>query len=239
MWFAIISMFFVATSSKLASVYSVVILTCVIALGVFLTLVISKILSKTLLKGVPSSFTLEMPPYRMPQIGKVIVRSVFDRTLFVLGRAACVAAPAGLIIWLMANVHFGGFSILKICADFLNPFARLLGLDGIILMAFILGIPANEIVIPIVIMAYMSKGTITEFNDLNFLKNLLIENGWTWITAVSTILFSLIHWPCSTTLISIKKESGSLKWAFLAFLIPTVTGIITCFLFTQIANLFV
>ena len=236
---AIISMFFVASSSKLASLYSVIILTCVIALGVFLTLVISKILSKTLLKGVASSFTLEMPPYRMPQIGKVIVRSVFDRTLFVLGRAACVAAPAGLIIWLMANVHFGGFSILKICADFLNPFASLLGLDGIILMAFILGIPANEIVIPIVIMAYMSKGTITEFNDLNFLKNLLIENGWTWITAVSTILFSLIHWPCSTTLISIKKESGSLKWAFLAFLIPTVTGIITCFLFTQIANLFV
>ena len=175
----------------------------------------------------------------MPQIGKVIVRSVFDRTLFVLGRAVCVAAPAGLIIWLMANITLGDASLLTVCAEFLDPFASLLGLDGIILMAFILGIPANEIVVPIIVMAYMAQGTIIEINDLNLLKNLLVENGWTWITAVSTILFSLIHWPCSTTLISIKKESGSIKWAVAAFLIPTVTGMLICLIFAQTARLFV
>lgn len=237
---AIISMFFVTTAnSKTASFFSALILTGVIVFGVFMTLLMSKLLSKTLLKGVPSSFTLELPPYRMPQVGKVIVRSVFDRTLFVLGRAACIAAPAGLIIWLMANVHAGEITLLAKCAGFLDPFARLLGLDGIILMAFILGIPANEIVVPIMVMAYMAQGTITELNDLNLLKSLFVENGWTWVTAVSTILFSLIHWPCSTTLMSIKKESGSIKWAIAAFLIPTVSGMIICFAFTQIANLFI
>lgn len=236
---AIISMFFIASSKISASFISAVLLTMVILIGVFLTFMVSKILSKTLLKGVPSSFTLELPPYRMPQFRKVIIRSVFDRTLFVLGRAVCVAAPAGLIIWLMANLRVEGVTVLKICADFLDPFATLLGIDGIILMAFILGIPANEIVVPIIIMGYMATGTITEINDLNLLKSLLIENGWTWITATSTILFSLIHWPCSTTLISIKKESGSIKWAVAAFLIPTITGMLICFLFAQTAKIFI
>lgn len=196
------------------------------------------LLTKTILKGVPSSFTLELPPYRKPQIGKVIVRSIFDRTLFVLGRAVCVAAPAGLLIWIMANVTIGDASLLNHCAGFLDPFAKLLGLDGVILMAFLLGLPANEIVIPIIIMAYMSQGSILELESLVELKQLLVNNGWTWITAISTMLFSLMHWPCSTTLITIKKETGSIKWTALSFIIPTVMGIIICFAFANVAKLF-
>jgi len=236
---AIISMFFASGNTAGKSIISALVLTSVILLGVFLTLTVSKILSKTLLKGVPSSFTLELPPYRMPQFGKVIVHSLFDRTLFVLGRAISVAAPAGLVIWLMANISIGDATILQTCADFLNPFAKLLGLDGVILMAFILGIPANEIVIPLIIMGYMANGTINEINDLSLLKSILVDNGWTWVTAVCTILFLLIHWPCSTTLISIKKESGSIKWAVAAFLIPTITGMLICFIVAQIARIFV
>ena len=235
---AIITMFFIhETKGAFTSVISAIFLTMVILLGVFMTFLMSKILSETLLKGEASSFTLELPPYRMPQIGKVIVRSIFDRTLFVLGRAISVAAPAGLIIWLMANIKFDGISVLSYCAGFFDPFAKLLGLDGVILMAFILGIPANEIVVPVMIMAYMAQGSIMEL-DTVALKQLLIDNGWTWLTAACTILFSLIHWPCSTTLISIQKESGSIKWTIAAFLIPTVSGMIICFAFASIARLF-
>ncbi len=236
---AIISMFFVGASRGIFhSLLSAILLTAVIVLGVFMTFIVSNLLSKTILKGVPSSFTLELPPYRRPQIGKVIVRSIFDRTLFVLGRAIAVAAPAGLFIWIIANITIGNISLLNHCAEFLDPFANLFGLDGIILMAFILGLPANEIVIPIIIMAYMEQGSILELNNLVELKQLLVDNGWTWITAISTMLFSLMHWPCSTTLITIKKETGSNKWTALSFLIPTVMGLITCFLFTSVARLF-
>lgn len=235
----IITMFFIGSAAGLlSSVLSTLMLTAIILLGIFMTFLISKLLSKTLLKGLPSSFTLELPPYRRPQIGKVIVRSVFDRTLFVLGRAVSVAAPAGLIIWLMANVTVGGASLLSHCAGFLDPFARLLGMDGVILMAFILGFPANEIVIPIIIMAYMAQGSLVEFDSVFQLKSLLVDNGWTFVTAGSTILFSLMHWPCSTTLLTIKKESGSLKWTALAFVIPTLTGMLACFVFASIARLF-
>lgn len=236
---AIISMFFVGVSGgSFHSLLSAILLTVVIILGVFMTFIVSKLLSKTILKGVPSSFTLELPPYRKPQIGKVIVRSIFDRTLFVLGRAIVVAAPAGLLIWIMANVTIGNTSLLNHCAEFLNPFARLFGLDGIILMAFILGLPANEIVIPIIIMAYMAQGSILELESLVELKQLLVDNGWTWITAISTMLFSLMHWPCSTTLLTIQKETGSLKWTALSFIIPTVMGLIVCFAFNCLAKLF-
>lgn len=236
---AIITMFFIGTSAgAFRSLLSAILLTAFIVLGVLMTFLVSKLLSITILKGVPSSFTLELPPYRRPQIGKVIVRSILDRTLFVLGRAIAVAAPAGLFIWIMANVTIGDASLLNHCAGFLDPFAKLLGLDGIILMAFILGLPANEIVIPIIIMAYMSQGSIIELENLVELKQLLINNGWTWITAISTMLFSLMHWPCSTTLITIKKETGSFKWTALSFLIPTFMGIIICFTFANVAKLF-
>ncbi len=235
---AIITMFFAGMFiGPFQSIASTLILTCVILLGVFMTLTISKILSKTILKGIPSSFTLELPPYRKPQVGKIIVRSIFDRTLFVLGRAIVVAAPAGLVIWLMANLNVNGLSILTHCANFLNPFAHLIGLDGYILMAFILGFPANEIVIPIIIMSYMATGSIIELSSTAQLHSLLIENGWTWLTAVCVMLFSLMHWPCSTTCLTIKKETQSLKWTAISFLVPTITGITICFIVTSIVRL--
>lgn len=198
-----------------------------------MTLQISKLLSKTVLKGVPTSFTLELPPYRKPQIGKVIVRSMLDRTIFVLGRAAAVAAPAGLVIWILANINVGNGTVLSVCADFLDPFAALFGLDGVILLAFILGFPANEIVIPIMLMTYMASGTLVEYESLDSLRDILVSNGWTPVTAVCMLIFTLCHFPCSTSMLTIKKETGSLKWTAAAFVLPTVTGLVLCF----IANL--
>lgn len=236
---AIITMFFVGGATGLfSSVLSAAILSGVIVLGILMTLVISKVLSVTILKGIPSSFTLELPPYRRPQIGKVIVRSIFDRTLFVLGRAVVVAAPAGMVIWLMANLSIGDATLLSLCSGFLDPFAQMIGLDGVILLAFILGFPANEIVVPIIIMAYMAEGKLLQIDDLSVLRDLLAANGWTWITAVSTLLFSLMHWPCSTTCLTIRKETQSIKWTVVSWLVPTVTGVIVCFLFTTIARAF-
>ena len=235
---AILTMFFIGSAGgAFSSVLSALMLTAVIVLGVATTFAVTKALSKTLLKGLPSSYTLELPPYRRPQIGKVIVRSIFDRTLFVLGRAVVVAAPAGLIIWLMANITAGGSSLLAHCASFLDPFARLMGLDGVILIAFILGFPANEIVMPIIIMAYIAGGTIQDSGSIWQMKELFVENGWTRITAVSTMLFSLNHWPCSTTLLTIKKETGSWKWTGLAALIPTAVGVAMCIVFTALARM--
>lgn len=235
---AIISMFFVGAAAGLTqTVLSTLILTAVIVAGVIMTLLMSKFLSRTFLKGEPSSFTLELPPYRRPQIGKVITRSILDRTIFVLGRAIAVAAPAGLIIWIMANVTVGDATLLAHCSGFFDPFARLLGMDGVILMAFILGWPANEIVVPIIIMAYMSAGSITDYSSLDALKQLLVDNGWTWLTAVCTIIFSLMHWPCSTTCLTIKKESGSMKWTVLSFLLPALSGFVLCFIIAGAARL--
>ena len=236
---AIITMFFAgAVGGAFQSVVSTLTLTAVIVLGVTMTIFISKLLSKTILKGLPSSFHLELPPYRRPQIGRVIVRSVFDRTLFVLFRAVVVAAPAGLIIWAMANIHVGDLSLLAHCAGFLDPFAKLLGLDGIILMAFILGFPANEIVVPIIIMSYMATGSLTELDSLADLHALFVNNGWTWLTAVCVMLFSLMHWPCGTTCLTIKKESQSLKWTLVSFAVPTITGIIVCMIVANAVRLF-
>jgi ferrous iron transport protein B len=235
---SIITMFFAASVlAPFQSVISALILSTVILLGICTTLLISKILSKTILKGLPSSFTLELPPYRKPQLGKILVRSVFDRTLFVLGRAVSVAAPAGLIIWIMANINVGDASLLSHCAGFLDPFARLIGMDGYILMAFVLGFPANEIVVPIIIMSYMSKGSMMEFESLHELRELLISNGWTWLTAVCVMIFSLMHWPCGTTCWTIKKETQSLKWTLASILIPTFTGIVICFIIANSVRL--
>ncbi len=213
-------------------------MTGVLALGVLMTLLLSRVLSGTILKGAPSSFTLELPPYRRPQVGKVLIRSVLDRTLFVLGRAAAVAAPAGLVIWTMANVSIGGASMLSLCAGFLDPAARLFGMDGVIFMAFLLGFPANEIVLPIILMAYAASGTLADLGSAAEIRSLLTANGWTWVTAVCTLLFSLMHWPCSTTLLTVRKETGSLKWTLLAAVLPTLAGLCLCFLIAQIGRLF-
>lgn len=221
----------------LSSIISTLAVIFIIVLGIILTLFISKILSKTLLKGAPSSFILELPPYRKPQISKIIVRSLFDRTLFVLARAVSVAAPIGIVIWLFANITFDGISILSHVAMFLDPFAKILGLDGYILTAFILGIPANEIVLPIILMAYMSTGSLVDLSDTFQIKEILISNGWTFITGINVMLFTLLHFPCSTTLITIYKETKSFKWTFLSFLLPTVCGIVICFISNGIWNL--
>lgn len=230
---ALIAIFFTGIQEgPAASLLSAFILTLVILLGIGMTFAVTWLLSVTVLKGMPSAFTLELPPYRRPQIGPVLVRSVFDRTLFVLGRAAAVAVPAGFLIWVMANVSLFGTDLLSLCASFLDPFARLMGLQGVILMAFLLGFPANEIVMPVIFMAYLAQGTLTEPESLTAVKDLLLANGWTWQTAVSTILFSLFHWPCSTTLLTVHKETGSIRWTVLAALLPTAAGILLCMLFT-------
>ncbi|BFK82829.1 ferrous iron transport protein B [Clostridium baratii] len=213
--------------------------TCVIILGVFMTLIVSKILSKTVLKGVPSSFILELPSYRKPQIGKVIVRSIFDRTLYVLGRAIAVAAPAGIVIWVFSNISIGDGTLLSVCADFLNPFANMIGVDGYILMALILGFPANEIVMPIIIMSYLRANRMLELESLVELKQLLVANGWTLLTAINTMILCLMHYPCGTTVWTIKKETKSIKWTALSVILPTVLGILVCFVVTQIWRLVV
>jgi ferrous iron transport protein B len=235
---AVITMFFAGlVAGPLQSAVSALVLVGVVLFGIMMTLAVSKLLSKTILKGLPSSFTLELPPYRKPQIVRVIVRSIFDRTLFVLDRAVMVAAPAGLIIWILGNVQYEGISLLTHCANFFDPFARLLGLDGFILMAFILGFPANEIVVPIIIMSYMSAGSIMELESLEQLRQLLVSHGWTWLTAVCMMLFSLMHWPCGTTCWTIKKETQSWKWTAVSFAVPTLSGIAVCFVVANTARL--
>lgn len=234
---AIITMFMTGTLvSPWRGLASAVILTGVILMGIFFSLLLSRILSKTVLKGMPSSFTLELPPYRRPQIIKVIVRSIRDRTIFVLGRAIMVAAPAGLIIWILANNSIDDKSLLVHCTDFLDPFAQLLGMDGVIIMAFILGFPANEIVFPLIIMTYLASGNLLDM-DITQLRLLLLDNEWTMLTAICTMLFSLMHFPCGTTCLTIKKETGSTKWTALAFIIPTVIGFALCFILTQTISL--
>lgn len=237
---SIITMFLVGVEGGFwNSLLGVLILMMVIGFGIFMTFVTSSVLSKTLLKGVPSSFTLELPPYRRPQYGKVIVRSIFDRTLFVLGRAITVAIPAGLVIWCLANININGGSLLSILSNVLDPLGRLLGMDGVILLAFILAFPANEIVIPIIIMSYMSTGNLVDISNLSTLREVLVSNGWTWVTAISVMLFSLMHWPCSTTCLTVKKETSSIKWTILSIVIPTFCGVVICLIFNALVHVFV
>ncbi len=212
-------------------------MTGLVMLGVAITFAISWILSHTILKGEASSMVLELPPYRRPQIGAVIYRSMIDRTSFVLKRAVIMAAPAGALTWILANVYIGNVSILQYLAGWLQPVAYAIGLDGYILLAFILGLPANEIVVPILLMSYLSTGYMIELDELAELHQVLISHGWTWLTALNTMLFCLLHWPCTTTLLSAYKESGSAKWTFLTFLLPTVIGFVVCFVVAQSARI--
>ena len=228
----IITIFLVGINSN-NSFLGIIILLCI-----FLTFLVSFLLSKTFLKGIPSSFTLELPPYRRPQFFKVLIRSIFDRTIFVLGRAIIVAIPAGAIIWLLANISIDNMSLLNHIAIFLSPLGKIIGLDGVILIAFILGFPANEIVVPIMLMAYMTTGQMVEFSSLESLRQILIDNGWTVTTAICMLVFSLCHFPCSTTCLTIKKETGSLKWTLFSILLPTIIGIILCFIINQLSILF-
>lgn len=198
----------------------------VIGLSVGMTLLVSFFLSRTVLKGMPSAFVLELPPFRRPQIGQVLVRSLLDRTIFVLGRAITAAAPAGAVIWLLQRIQIGDGTLLTQIAMFLEPLGGLMGLSGPILLAFLLGLPANEIVLPILLMFYSQSGMLVEGGSQT--GAMLAANGWTWTTAVCAILFSLNHFPCATTLLTIRKETGSRKWTAISFLLPTIIGICLC-----------
>ncbi len=203
----------------------------VVLIGVFFTLLISWALSKTVLKGEASAFTLELPPYRRPSIGRILYTSLIDRTIFVLWRAILTAAPAGAVIWILGNINVSGVSLAQHVANFLNPFGLLLGLDGVILLAYIIAIPANEIVVPTMLMVYMGVGMMTETADLGALRTLLVEgHGWTLLTAINLMLFSLLHNPCATTIITIYKETKSYKWTILSVVITLGTAILVTFL---------
>lgn len=227
---AIITIFFVGLNKVYGSVFCALILTGFIFLGIILTFLISFILSKTILKGEPSSFTLELPPYRMPKILDTIIYSVKNRAIFVLGRAVKVAIPAGVLIWVIANVMIKGLPILTYLTNFLEPIGRFLGLDGVIILALLLGFPANEIVFPIMLMCYLNTNTLTDMDNLVFLKDILMQNGWTIQTAICFLLLFLYRFPCSTTLLTIHKETGSKFYTFLSVVIPLCVGIILCLL---------
>ena len=240
MLIALIIMFFAGSGfGFLSSLKIAAILLSIIVMCVIMTLAVSKILSMTVAKGESSSFVLELPPYRKPQIIKTIIRSILDRTVFVLARAIAVAAPAGAIIWLVANIYIGDKSVLAYCTEFFDPFGRLIGVDGVIIMAFILGFPANETVIPIIIMSYMSGGTLVEYSSYEQLLNLFTLNGWNVITAVCTAILCVLHYPCSTTCITIYKETKSIKQTLLAMAIPTQIGIVLCFITANAMRIFI
>ena len=221
---AIISMFFTSEG-----IVSALILTFFIIFSIFCTFFATFLLSNALLKGEVYSFVLELPPFRKPEFKKIIIRSILDRTIFVLARAVTVAAPAGIIIWVLSNIYLGELNLITAISEILNPVGQIFGLDGVILTAFILGIPANEIVLPIAMMIYMSQGTLVEITDLMFFRDLLVSNGWTIVTACNMIIFTLMHWPCATTILSIRKETNSWKWAIVSIILPMCIGLILCF----------
>lgn len=209
----------------------------IVMFGIVVTFFVSWVLSKTALRGVPSHYTLEMPPYRKPKIFDTVIRASLNRSLSVLIRAVKVAAPAGLLTWILANIDVSGQSILLYIVNFLEPFGHSLGLDGYILMAFIIGLPANEIVFPILLMGYLSTGALIEVDEMKDLKLIFIEHGWTWLTALNMMLFSLLHFPCGTTLVNIYKETKNIKWTFMSFLIPTIIAIFVTFVIAQTARM--
>ncbi len=226
---SVITIFLVTGAGFISkSILTALILTLIITLAVAMTFLASKFLHKTLLSGEKSSFALELPPYRRPQITKVIVRSVFDRTLFVLARAVVSAIPAGLLLFLLANIEVGGASLFSHFCQILSPIGNLMGLDGVILAAFILGFTANETVIPIMVMGYLSGNVLTDIASLDILKEVLLSNGWSVVTAINTIIFFLFHWPCATTMITIYKETKSKLWTAVSFILPTVVGFLLC-----------
>lgn len=208
-----------------------------IVVSVLAALIASKLLTATILRGESSFFILELPPYRLPQVGVVVVRSFLDRTLAVLWRAVVVAAPCGALTWVLANVSVSGATLLAHLSSWLHPLGSAMGLDGVILLGFILGLPANEIIIPIIFMGYLSANSLMEVQGLAAIQEILTNHGWTWLTALNFMVFAIFHWPCATTLLTIKKETGSTKWTLLSALLPTAFGVILCVLLARIVKL--
>ena len=231
---ALITLFLVGQGGSLVGAAA---LLGVLLLGVAATLGCTRLLTATVLKGTPSAFALELPPFRRPRVGQVVVRSLLDRTVFVLARAVAVAAPAGGVIWLLANITLGDTTILAHITGFLNPVGQFMGLDGVILTAFLLGWPANEIVMPVMLMAYLAQGSLVDFDQLTGVQALLEAHGWTVTTAVCTLLFTLFHWPCSTTCLTIWRESKSIKWTLVAVAVPTLLGVGLCIAVNALGSL--
>ena len=226
---ALISLFFLGGTLGLGrSLLATALFLACILFAVAMTLLSSRLLTATVLRGQLSTFSLELPPYRMPRVGQVLVRSLLDRTLFVLGRAVTVAAPAGLLIWILGSVSVGGVTLLTALAAALNGPGRLLGLDGMVLLAFLLGFPANEIVLPVLLMGYLQTGTLTAYGSLAELSAVLTANGWTTQTAVCMLVLCLLHFPCGTTCLTILRETGSARWTALAAALPTAMGAALC-----------
>ncbi len=218
-------------SGKFISLKTALIISMIIIFSIILTLIVSKILSQTILKGAQSFFILELPPYRTPKFSQIFIRTLFDKTFFVLLRAIAVAIPAGIFIWLSANLKLGSLTIMQNLINFLDPLGKIMHLDGTILSAFLLGMPANEIVFPLIIMGYEKNCALTPIENFSNIKEILISNGWQLRTIISTIIFYLSHFPCTTTLLTIKKETGSFKWTAIAFILPVLLGFLLCILF--------
>ncbi len=229
-----IQMFLVRDHSFFGSLWASCILLFIILFGVLLTFLVTKLLNFFLFKDEKPMFIMELPSFRRPKIWKTIKSAWKEKAFHVLKRAMVVSFPAGLLIYFLANIEVGGLTIFESIQNFLNPFGLSLGLDGAILLAFILGLPANEIVIPILLLGYARTGALTEYESLMSLKMILVGNGWTILTAINFLILSLCHFPCATTLLTIKKESGSILYTFLAFMIPTLIGIFLCFLMNLI-----
>ncbi len=235
---ALITMFLVTTNHATSSFLSAVFLTLFILLGILMTFIVSKILSLTLLKGYPSSNILELPLYRRPKILKLIVKTMLEKVLAILKKTILIAIPTGFILYLLANININGESTLNLLSNFFNGFGLLIGLDGMIIIAFLLGFPANEIVVPILLMGYLAEGSLVDYESLEVLKNILVNHGWTLLTAINFIILTLFHFPCGTTLLTIKKETGSLKWTLVSFILPTVIGILLCLIIRLLFFLF-
>ena len=225
-----LTVMFFTPSGWLGSAVTALSLTGLFLLSVGFTFLSTKLLDSSLLRGTPGAFTLELPPYRRPQIGQVLLRSLLDRTVFVLGRAVTAAAPAGVLIWALANLSLGDQSLLGHLSGLLDPFGRIMGMDGVTLLAFILGLPANEIVLPLVLMGYLSAGTLPDLAAPEMFHAVLVANGWTWQTALCAAVFTLAHWPCATTILSIYRETGDRKWTAVGVALPTMVGVLSCVL---------
>ena len=226
---ALISLFFLGGTMGLSrSLLATALFLGCILFAVGMTLLASRLLTATVLRGQLSAFSLELPPYRMPRVGQVLVRSLLDRTLFVLGRAVTVAAPAGLLIWILGSISVRGGSLLTVLAGALDGPGRLMGLDGMVLLAFLLGFPANEIVLPVLLMGYLQTGSLTDYGSLAELSAVLTANGWTAETAVCMLVLCLLHFPCGTTCLTILHETGSARWTALAAALPTAMGAALC-----------
>jgi ferrous iron transport protein B len=236
-----------AVPAYLAGIVSAAAVVFIAVLGIVFSLIVSWGLSRSVLKGEASAFSLELPPYRPPRILQTLYTSLIDRTIFVLWRAIIFAIPAGIVIWLVGNITIGGETIANLFMNWVNPFAFILGLNGVIILAYIIAIPANEIVIPTVLMLTVmslgltdvgaGSGVMFELDSVTATQDILVAGGWTLLTAINLMLFSLLHNPCSTTIFTIYKETKSVKWTLISTFLPIVMGLIVTFFLAQIWRL--